>query len=112
MTIQTPASFCSRSTTVQRARSAPSPIQPSRSRRSTEQAFRRQPVPVLDLPAWAQGAGGRPARAAIENLLGILGDLHDAAQSDRPAASLQQILDRTGYASWLAVDAKRSGHVE
>lgn len=65
-----------------------------------EQALRRKPVPVSELPAWAHKRGGPPARRAVEELLGLLEALHVDAAGRLPAEALGLVLERTGYAAW------------
>ncbi len=88
---------------------------PPRRLRLVERALRRQPVPAVELPTYAQKRAGAPARQAVEALLAQLADLHVAAQDLRPVQVLEAVLDRTGYTVWLA--SQRDGparlqHVE
>jgi DNA helicase-2/ATP-dependent DNA helicase PcrA len=75
---------------------------PPRKLRSIEQALRKRPVPVPELPMWAQKRGGPSARRAVEELLAMLNDLHQTAYERPPLEALEMALLRTGYASWLA----------
>ncbi len=75
---------------------------PPRHLRPVERAFRKHPVAVTDLPRYAQKRGGPPARAAVEALLALIDDLHTAVQDQSPLQVLDAVLDRTGYAVWLA----------
>jgi superfamily I DNA/RNA helicase len=56
---------------------------PRRRSRTVKRAFRRRPVPVAELPGYAQKRGGPATRAAIEALLTPLADLHTASQDIR-----------------------------
>jgi DNA helicase-2/ATP-dependent DNA helicase PcrA len=80
---------------------------PPRHLRGVERAFRRQPVPVVELAGYAQRRGGPPAGQAVETLLALLDELHAAAQNQVPVQVLETALERTGYAIWLA--AQRDG---
>lgn len=80
---------------------------PPRRLRTVERAFRRRPVPVAELPDYAQKRGGSPARQAFEALLALLADLHAAAEDRPPVQVLETVLERTGYTVWLA--AQRDG---
>jgi DNA helicase-2/ATP-dependent DNA helicase PcrA len=75
---------------------------PPRRLRSIEQALRKQPVPVNALADWAQKRGGPPARHAVEDLLTLISDLHDATQNCLPANALETVLSKTALADWLA----------
>jgi DNA helicase-2/ATP-dependent DNA helicase PcrA len=75
---------------------------PPRKLQSIEQALRKRPVPVSELPMWAQKRGGPSARRAVEELLAMLNDLHQTAHELPPLEALEMVLRRTGYASWLA----------
>jgi hypothetical protein len=75
---------------------------PRRRLRLVEQALRRRPVAAADLPRWAQKRAGPPGRRAVEALLASLEQLHRDARGCRPARVLELILERTGYAVWLA----------
>src|SRR5947207_2152304 len=83
---------------------------PPRRLRAIEHAFRTQPVPVDELPAWASKRGGPPASAAVEKLLALLDEIHRLAASMRPESVLDLVLDRTGYGEWMARQASRRGH--
>src|ERR1043166_5503911 len=48
---------------------------PPRRLRAIEQALRKRPAPVDQLPVWAQKRGGPTARRAVEELLAMLGEL-------------------------------------
>jgi len=88
---------------------------PPRRLRGVERALRKSRVPVADLPAQAQKRGGPPAREAVERLFGLLAELHAAARERRAVQVLETVLDRTGYAVWLASLADgpaRMQHVE
>src|SRR5919202_3015793 len=88
---------------------------PPRRLRLVEQALRRRPVAVVDLPRWAQKRGGPPARRAVETLLASLDQLHQDARGCRPVRVLELILERTGYAVWLATQQDgptRLGRIE
>ena len=74
---------------------------PPRRLRAIEQALRKRPVPVAELPVWAQKRGGPTARRAVEELLRFLEDLHRDTHGQRPAAVLQAILQRVPYREWL-----------
>jgi superfamily I DNA/RNA helicase len=50
---------------------------PPRRLRAIEQALRKRPVPVTELPAWAHRRGGASARRSVEEFLALLEDLHD-----------------------------------
>jgi DNA helicase-2/ATP-dependent DNA helicase PcrA len=85
---------------------------PPRRLRSVEQAFRKRPVPMDELPEWALRRAGKPARVAVENFLALLTDLHGASHSKPPAEALQLVLERTDYANWLASTERGRPHVE
>ncbi len=75
---------------------------PPRRLRAVEQALRKRPVPVAELPLWAQKRGGPPARQAVEQLITLVENLHQATGDCRPVLALEAVLDRTEYAVWLA----------
>jgi DNA helicase-2/ATP-dependent DNA helicase PcrA len=75
---------------------------PPRRLRAIEQALRKRPVPVAELPDWAHKRGGPSARRGVEEFLAFLNELHHATRECRPAQALQTVLRRTGYATWLA----------
>jgi DNA helicase-2/ATP-dependent DNA helicase PcrA len=85
---------------------------PPRRLRSIEHAFRTQPVPLEELPAWATRRGGKPAGTAVERLMALLDEIHAQAVSLRPEAVLDLVIERTGYLDWLAGQATRRGHLE
>jgi len=85
---------------------------PPRRLRSIEHAFRSQPVPVDELPAWAIKRGGTPARTAVEKLMALLSEIHALAATVRPEAVLDLVLERTGYGAWMGGQANRRGHLE
>ena len=85
---------------------------PPRRLRAVEHAFRKQPVPIGDLGEWAHRRAGSAARAAVERLLALLEDIHAASRSSRPSEALELVLDRTGYATWLASTERGRGHLE
>jgi DNA helicase-2/ATP-dependent DNA helicase PcrA len=88
---------------------------PPRELRSIQQAFRKRPVPVADLPAWAQKRGGPPARQSVEQLLSFVEELHRATLSCRPIHALDIVVQKTGYAVWLAAQPQgldRLAHLE
>jgi DNA helicase-2/ATP-dependent DNA helicase PcrA len=73
---------------------------PPRRLRPIEQALRRAPVPIAELPLWAQRRGGPPARRRVEDLLALVEDLHQQTQARPPAEALELVLERTGYRTW------------
>ncbi len=75
---------------------------PPRRLRAVEQALRKRPVPIAELPLWAQKRGGPPARQAVEQLIALVENLHQATGDCRPVLALEAVLDRTEYAVWLA----------
>lgn len=75
---------------------------PPRRLRDIERAFRKHPVPIVDLPAYAQRRGGHAAKDAAIELLQMLEEVHAAADGLKPVAVLETILGRTKYAVWLA----------
>jgi DNA helicase-2/ATP-dependent DNA helicase PcrA len=75
---------------------------PPRKLRSIEQALRKRPVPVPELPGWAQKRGGPSARRAVEELLAMLDDLHQTTRECQPLGALETVLLQTGYLTWLA----------
>ena len=75
---------------------------PPRRLRAVEQALRKRPVPVAELPLWAQKRGGPPARQAVAQFLALVENLHQATVDCRPVEALDAVLDRTQYAVWLA----------
>jgi DNA helicase-2/ATP-dependent DNA helicase PcrA len=85
---------------------------PPRRLRSIEHAFRSQPVPVDELPAWAIKCGGTAARTAVEKLMALLNEIHALAATVRPEAVLDLVLERTGYGAWMGGQANRRGHLE
>ncbi|HET6319671.1 MAG TPA: ATP-dependent helicase, partial [Chloroflexota bacterium] len=85
---------------------------PPRRLRSIEHAFRSQPVPVDELPAWSAKRGGTPASAAVEKLMALLDEIHVLAASMRPEAVLDLVLQRTGYGEWMGGQANRRGHLD
>jgi DNA helicase II / ATP-dependent DNA helicase PcrA len=88
---------------------------PPRRLRAVERAFRRRPVPVAELPGYAQRRGGQATRAAVEALFTLLTDLHTASQDLPPVRVLEAVLQRTGYTAWLVGQADgpaRLQHVE
>jgi DNA helicase-2/ATP-dependent DNA helicase PcrA len=74
---------------------------PPRRLRAIEQALRKRPVPVAELPGWAQKRAGPTGRHAVEDLLVFLEALHRDARALRPAAVLETILERVPYREWL-----------
>lgn len=78
---------------------------PPRRLRAVERAFRKKPVPVAELPDYAQKRGGTSARAAVETLFALLEELHGAAEDQAPVKVLEAALDCTGYAVWLAAQS-------
>ena len=74
---------------------------PPRRLRAIEQALRKRPVPVAELPLWAQKRGGPSARRAVEDLLAMLGELQHATRECRPAEALEIVLERTAFRGWL-----------
>jgi DNA helicase-2/ATP-dependent DNA helicase PcrA len=81
---------------------------PPRRLHAIEQALRKRPVPVAELPAWAQKRAGPTGRHAAEGLLLFLEALHRDTQALRPAAVLETILERVPYCEWLR--GQRDGH--
>jgi len=75
---------------------------PPRRLRAVERAFRRRPVPIAELPAYAHKRGGPPAREATEAFLALLADLHAATRDMPPVRVLEAVLEHTSYAVWLA----------
>ena len=80
--------------------------------REVEHAFRKQPVPIGELAEWAHRRAGSSARAAVEELLTLLDEIHAASRSSRPSEALELVLDRTGHAAWLASSDRGKGHTE
>src|SRR5207302_2181202 len=80
--------------------------------RSIEHAFRSQPVPADELPAWARKRGGTAARTVVEELTALLNEIHALAATMRPEAVLDLVLERTGYGAWMGGQANRRGHLE
>jgi DNA helicase-2/ATP-dependent DNA helicase PcrA len=74
---------------------------PPRRLRAVQQALRRRPVPVSELPSWAQKRGGPSARRAVEEVLAMLGDLHESTRECSPLIAFDTVLERTRYGSWL-----------
>src|SRR6266542_3307623 len=70
---------------------------PPRRLRDVEQALRKRPVPVPELPVWAHKRGGPTARRSVEQLLGLLDELQQATRQCQPAQALGIVLERTGY---------------
>jgi DNA helicase-2/ATP-dependent DNA helicase PcrA len=70
--------------------------------------MRKRPVPLADLPAWAQRRGGPTARRSVEVLLALLRELHQDTQGRRPGEVLDVILQRIPYREWL--EAQKDGH--
>ncbi|MBV9971278.1 MAG: ATP-dependent helicase [Xanthobacteraceae bacterium] len=88
---------------------------PPRRLRAIEQALRKRPVPVAELPAWAHRRGGPSTRRLVEELLELLEHLHGDAQGRPPAEVLDLLLQRIPYLQWL--EAQNDGrtrlrHVE
>jgi ATP-dependent DNA helicase UvrD/PcrA len=75
---------------------------PSRRLAAIEQAFRKQPVPVAELPSWAHRRGGPHARRTVEDFLGMLSKLHQSTVDCRPVEALEMVLERTGNVVWLS----------
>jgi DNA helicase-2/ATP-dependent DNA helicase PcrA len=75
---------------------------PPRRLHPIEQALRRAPVPVAELPAWAQRRGGPPARRRVEELLVLLEDLHQQTDGRLPTEALTLVVEQTGYRAWTA----------
>ena len=75
---------------------------PPRRLAAIEQAFRKRPVPVAELPAWAQRRGGPHARRTLEEFLMMLNELHQSTRDRRPVEALEMVLERTGYVAWLS----------
>jgi DNA helicase-2/ATP-dependent DNA helicase PcrA len=75
---------------------------PPRQLAIVEQSFRKRPVPVPELAVWAFRRGGPRARRSVESLLALLQDLHQSTLETPPVQALDVVLDRTGYAVWLA----------
>src|SRR5713101_3313729 len=75
---------------------------PPRRLRAIEQALRKRPVAVSELPLWAHKRGGPPARQAVAQFLALVENLHQATVDCRPVEALDAVLDRTQYAVWLA----------
>jgi DNA helicase-2/ATP-dependent DNA helicase PcrA len=75
---------------------------PPRRLRAIEQALRKRPVPVVELPRWAQKRGGPSARRAVEEFLATLDELHQTTRECPAVHALDTVLQRTGYTSWLA----------
>ena len=75
---------------------------PPRRLRAIEQALRKRPVAVRELPLWAYKRGGPAARRAVEELLARLDELHQDTRECRPVQVLEVLLERTGYSTWLA----------
>jgi DNA helicase-2/ATP-dependent DNA helicase PcrA len=75
---------------------------PSRRLGAIEQAFRKRPVPVAELPSWAHKRGGPHARRTVEEFLGMLRELHQSTLDCRPVEALEMVLERTGYVAWLS----------
>jgi len=74
---------------------------PPRRLRAVEQALRKRPVPVPELPLWAHRRGGPTARRSVEELLATLDELQQATRQCQPAQALGIVLERTGYRGWL-----------
>ena len=88
---------------------------PPRRLRAIEQALRKRPVPVAELPTWAHKRGGPSIRHAVEGLLHVLEQLHADTQERLPAEVLEMVLERIPYLQWLETqkDAHaRLKHVE
>jgi DNA helicase-2/ATP-dependent DNA helicase PcrA len=85
---------------------------PPRRLRAVEHAFRKQPVPVADLPEWAHRRSGAAGRAAAQDLLSLVNDLHAVAGTGRAIDALDTVLARTGYAAWLESSERGRGHLE
>jgi superfamily I DNA/RNA helicase len=74
---------------------------PPRRLRAIEQALRKHPVPIAELPHWAQKRGGPTARRIVEDFLAMLQELHLNASERQPIDVLEIVLQRTGYREWL-----------
>ena len=74
---------------------------PPRRFRAIEQALRKRPVPVTELPALAHRRGGPSARRSVEEFLAMLEDLHDYTRECTPVEALDIVLERTRYLQWL-----------
>jgi len=85
---------------------------PPRRLRAVEHAFRKQPVPVADLPEWAHRRSGAAGRAAAQDLLSLINDLHAVAGNGRAVDALDVVLARTGYVSWLESSERGRTHLE
>lgn len=81
---------------------------PPRRLRAIEQALRKRPVPVAELPMWAHKRGGPSARRMVEELLDLLEGLHRDVQGLRPAQVLEVVLGRIPYFEWL--ETQKDGH--
>jgi DNA helicase-2/ATP-dependent DNA helicase PcrA len=75
---------------------------PPRELQQIAKAFRKRPIPVEQLPVYAQKRGGPPARRAAEEFLVLLDGLHIVTDDQAPIRVLEAVLDRTAYAVWLA----------
>jgi DNA helicase-2/ATP-dependent DNA helicase PcrA len=85
---------------------------PPRRLRSVEQAFRRRPVPIAELPEWTHRRAGIAARGAVEEFLALLTNMHTVSYSKPPADALQLVLERTEYTAWLASTERGRRHLE
>ena len=83
---------------------------PPRRLRAIEQALRKRPVLVDQLPVWAQKRGGPTTRRSVEALLVLLAGVHNETQGQRPAEVLQLILERIPYRAWL--EAQKDGQAK
>jgi ATP-dependent DNA helicase UvrD/PcrA len=81
---------------------------PPRRLRAIEQALRKRPVPVAELPMWAQKRGGQATRRAVEVLLELLEHLHADAQGRLPVEVLKMLLERIPYVQWL--ESQKDGY--
>ncbi|MBV8717274.1 MAG: hypothetical protein JOZ65_19610, partial [Chloroflexi bacterium] len=74
---------------------------PPRRLRTIEQALRKRPVPVAELPVRAQKRGGPGTRRVVEEFLQLLQDLHGDADGQPPGGVLDKLLERIPYREWL-----------
>jgi DNA helicase-2/ATP-dependent DNA helicase PcrA len=81
---------------------------PPRRLRAIEQALRKRPVPVAELPTSAHKRGGPTSRLLVEKLLELLEALHADAQGRPPAEVLDLVLERIPYRQWL--ETQKDGH--
>jgi len=62
--------------------------------------IRARSVTLPELPSLLAGSGARP-RAAAEALVEVLAEVRGRSAHDSPAALLDDVLDRSGYRTWL-----------